>query len=101
MTKELRETTVPRARSIHDEGGSAYVLAPTEQAARAFAEAEGYELREFVGWMMKTGWDQDNYESQEQFEAESGFTSWWSGVQNVGAHEPSESLLRAWEARSV
>lgn len=90
-------TTKPGALSIHGDYGT-FILARNVTAARDFARAEGYELGRDVGWMHEVGWDTDEYESREEFEAQTGHTSWWTGCQPPASGKPSTGVMRAWEA---
>lgn len=99
--QDARGSDVLSSRIIRSDWQGSYVLAADEDAARAEAEAEGYELGEDVGWMAETGWDQDNYDSREEFERESGYTTWWSGVQAPVNDEQRKHVLRAWTARPL
>lgn len=61
------------------------VLAPTKGAALAWAKNEYGDETElsFEGWFLDVGYDADNYSNKEEFDAKSGYSSWWE--RRVGA----------------
>lgn len=94
---ELSRQSYP-PRVIQGDDGI-WVLASTEAEALEEALSEYGEgtTVSWAGWMVETGWDQDAYESQEEFERESGYTTWWSGVQAPASGEEREKIRRSWE----
>lgn len=85
-------------RTITGDYGT-FILAADEAAAQAHAKAEGWRIVGYAGWMHRT-WDYDNYETEAEFLAESGYESWWMGCTVAEGTEARDGLLESWEATS-
>jgi hypothetical protein len=82
---------------IHGDNGE-WVLADTEEQAREWAaEYEPNYVLTPAGWMQNVGWDRDSYERKRDFEAETGFSSWWEGCPPPADEQPTKNCRRAFE----
>lgn len=74
-----------------------WVLADTEDEAREYVRIEWgdeYTLRD-DGWFHNVGWDREMYERKRDFEADTGYSSWWESCTVKPNAEPTKNLKRA------